>query len=1265
MTSDSNSKKPASKWQMGLFLLMVLVGGGVGYLVYTRIPRGPRPPAAPPAVAKPGPTAPKLSAEQALAAIMLKDESIGHLENGPGKVEVNGQSVSGLDAAAAGFERLVELLPGELLPTQNLAIARVLPLLDAKAEMEQARELARTATKKLIDLAPDSAVGYWMAALVELQADASNPTAITDDVRKQAVSLLERATVLDPDNVIYWHALKEAATPPRDDKPSDTSKKALETAFTINPRNIFLLSSMLKMQTAAQDPAVERTLLMAQEVLKPLAAPVQRRSRVDLAAQLDKALQALKENQWNTVLASVRVIDNVVKGEEAAKADITRVNVHPLEFVKYEFSPEFYAAYGHPMPAWNESTAVKLRVTADDALGQLADVVGLKVIDFTLNGIPDILVLQPGKLRLYGREALDQPWRELASLDVPSTMQGMLAADLDRDERKGITVPTDVQGGDTAEAVFDRVVTGTTTRHVADPDIVVYGPEGVLVVRNDMGAAGDGPKLLSVENPALKSLTEVSRGVLFDLDHDGDLDLAFSSAQGVTLWENNENLTFSDISQFSQMPPPNVALSTMLAVDWDRDADIDLILAEPSGQVTGWLRNMRHGEFTWTPFDAVYEQLRKPARAVLLEADGNVSWDLLTVGETGAHLFLTATPRSGLVNFLKSESISERTSSDALVWDFDNDGFRDAAMWGDAGLAIMRGGPQGTFVPAEVVEGELTGPLQAVCCMDIERDGDQDLIVAGKTGVQLLINEGGSGNQWLTLFPMGQSDNKGTCNHDAVGSLVEVRSGGWYQAQVVDAPVVHFGLGDQPRVQQLRIVWTNGVPQDVVDQAGSVTICEPMLLKGSCPYVYTLANGEFSFFTDCLWAAPIGMQTAEGTIAPTRSWEYLLIPGERLTPHEGSYWVMMTEELWEAGYFDKVQLIAIDHPSNVEVYSNEKVGPPDIAQCKIHTVSQRRFPISVVDQSGRNLDSQLRRCDGNFVQAFDRKIRQGLTSEHYLELDLGKLENPREITLFLTGWIYPTDTSLNVAFFQDPEIDGPRMPSVWVPAASGEWKETIAYMGFPGGKTKTIAVDLSQAFLTADYRVRVQTTAEIYWDEAFFTVDEPAVELRQTPLVLESADLQYRGFSRKLPRPADAPQMYDASCVSLTPEWPAMRGNFTRYGSVTELVAEGDDMMAVIGAGDAITIRFAVPTEPPPEGWKRDFFLHSIGWDKDADLNTIYGQSSDPLPFRAMKSYPFDPEDLAPDTPAYEEYLRRYQTRQQDPQAFWRRLKFSDVGTQP
>ncbi len=216
-------------------------------------------------------------------------------------------------------------------------------------------------------------------------------------------------------------------------------------------------------------------------------------------------------------------------------------------------------------------------------------------------------------------------------------------------------------------------------------------------------------------------------------------------------------------------------------------------------------------------------------------------------------------------------------------------------------------------------------------------------------------------------------------------------------------------------------------------------------------------------------------------------------------------------------------------------------------------------------------------------------------------------------------------------------------------------------MGYPGGKTKTIAVDLSNAFLTSDYRVRIKTTAELYWDEAFFTVDEPAVDVRQTTLTLQSAELFYRGFSGELPVQENAPRAYDASIVSPLPVWPAMQGRFTRYGDVRELLTESDDLMAVIGSGDGITLRFAVPEPELPAGWKRDYILHSVGWDKDGDLNTVYGQSAEPLPFQGMKNYPYGPDDVPPDSPTYRDYLRRYQTRQQDPQPFWRRLVLPGV----
>ncbi len=73
--------------------------------------------------------------------------------------------------------------------------------------------------------------------------------------------------------------------------------------------------------------------------------------------------------------------------------------------------------------------------------------------------------------------------------------------------------------------------------------------------------------------------------------------------------------------------------------------------------------------------------------------------------------------------------------------------------------------------------------------------------------------------------------------------------------------------------------------------------------------------------------------------------------------------------------------------------------------------------------------------------------------------------------------------------------------------------------------------------------------------------------------------------------------------------------------------ASDDDYMVVMASGDEMVLEFAIPERPLPEGWTRDYVLHSVGWDKDADLNTLEGQSSLPLPFAGMHSYPPSLED--------------------------------------
>jgi hypothetical protein len=277
-----------------------------------------------------------------------------------------------------------------------------------------------------------------------------------------------------------------------------------------------------------------------------------------------------------------------------------------------------------------------------------------------------------------------------------------------------------------------------------------------------------------------------------------------------------------------------------------------------------------------------------------------------------------------------------------------------------------------------------------------------------------------------------------------------------------------------------------------------------------------------------------------------------------------------------------------------------------------------------------------------------------------LELDLncpGNVSDKK--VLFLTGWVFPTCTSLNLAMAENPLKPDQQPPAIEVPDASGNWIRVIPYAGFPGGKTKTIAIDLTGKFLCDDHRLRVVSNMELCWDEAFFTVEQPqlsADNLRVRRLPLKNADLHFRGFSDQRLQPGNAPIYYDYNSVSTASIWPPINGSFTRYGDVLPLLVEADDMQVVMGAGDELTLTFDAGSDQPPEGWVRDFMIYNVGWDKDADLNTILGQNVGPLPFRAMRQYPYFDQQF-PDTPDHHNFLRQYQTRQQDVGLFWNQIR--------
>ena len=76
-------------------------------------------------------------------------------------------------------------------------------------------------------------------------------------------------------------------------------------------------------------------------------------------------------------------------------------------------------------------------------------------------------------------------------------------------------------------------------------------------------------------------------------------------------------------------------------------------------------------------------------------------------------------------------------------------------------------------------------------------------------------------------------------NHFGIGAKVEIRAGDLYQSMIVTDPDIHFGLGNRAKADNIRITWTNGVPQNILSTGTNQALIEAQTLKGSCPFLYT------------------------------------------------------------------------------------------------------------------------------------------------------------------------------------------------------------------------------------------------------------------------------------------------------------------------------------------------------------------------------------------------------------------------------------------
>ena len=739
-----------------------------------------------------------------------------------------------------------------------------------------------------------------------------------------------------------------------------------------------------------------------------------------------------------------------------------------------------------------------------------------------------------------------------------------------------------------------------------------------------------------------------------DIEMDGDLDVVLGPLTAAPwVLRNNADGTWRAVRPF----PEVAGLRGFAWGDLDVDGDPDAILIDAAGDVHP-LDNLQAGRFGAWP---AWESTDRVVGLALGDLNADGALDAVTLDAAGA-VWRTSWndgtwDRERVAHWSAVPADAAPGSQRLLLADLDNNGALDLLGSGPAGTQVWLADERAVLQDA--LDAPVTAEIFGVA--DLDADGRLDLVGVEEGAAVRLLGQGGAGYGWQQIRPrahVAAGDQR--INAFGVGGEIEVRAGLLVQKQVLTGAPVHFGLGEQPQIDVARVAWPNGVVQaDFELQAREVFVAEQRL-KGSCPWLFADDGDGLRFVTDVLWRSPLGMRiNAQDTAGITQTEDRVLIRGDQLAPRDGRYDLRITAELWETHFFDHASLLVIDHQAGTEVFVDERFAR-DPAPLDPVVTGPSQPVAGAWDDAGADVSDLVRRRDGHYVATFERGTHQGITRDHFLEIALGPdAEDHAALRLLAYGWIYPTDSSINVALGQS-SLPAPRGVAVEALDGRGRWSVMHADLGFPAGKLKTMVIPVERlADGRYPRRLRLRTNLEIYWDRLAWAPlrDDARLEsVRLSPVV---ADLVYRGYSHTEyvgPRRLELPRY---ELASLRPRWRDLVGYHTRFGDVRELLAGVEDRYVIMNAGDELRLLFTAP-EPPPAGWRRDFVLITDGWIKDGDFNTAHSKTVGPLPSHDRPDYDPDASPLLEDDPVYrrhEDDWRKYHTRFVAPDAFLRGLR--------
>ena len=1108
---------------------------------------------------------------------------------------------------------------------------------------------------------------------------------VGDDVH--AESKLSEVTRLVPGEPAGWANWGILALRQRN---YDVAAQRLQQARDLVPKNdqVYSLLGLLESQRGNSPQAVidlRKAVELNPQNLRAiyqLAEETERQGAADSEAQFQQLMQQILKAQPDNLAALLELSRIAAKQGDATtlKSSVAKISADssswPSEVQKQLTAVQSAVTGGDLRAAATQTTFLRnvlMRVPEyRRSLRAIKAAPGEEAEPFTrfvLLETPDFRPAPADRALTFNSQALSNfggtPWNWIGAIPLESAGAPTVAVADGRQVQLASGAKFPFPGGASRQGPQPEGVLAVDFNYDFKTDIVLAGAGGVRLLRQDNPNTFTD---VTVQTTLPKSVTGVpyTGAWAVDIEADGDLDIVLGAKNGEpTVLRNNGDDTFLAIHPF-------LGISGLLGFAWadfDGDGNPDAAIIDGDGRLHVFI-NERQGQFRERPLPADISTVKAIAVA---DANNDGVLDLLAIKADGSIVRISDKNEGEGWETAQIATVPDASNSLAgdvrlQVADLDNNGALDlilsttspAQVNAPNRLWIWLGNDKGGF---DLLEHP-AGPALVFAVADLRNNGHLDLLGLSTDGKPVDgVNQSSKSYHWQVVRPHAvQAVGDQRINPFGVGGEIEVRSGLLVQKQSIDGPQLHFGLGEQSEAEVVRVVWPNGTVRAEFDVKADQDVVTEQRLKASCPFLFAYNGKQMEFVKDAVpWGSAIGLRIntiGSAQIAATGEW--YKIGRDQLVPHDGYYDLRITAELWEVYYYDYIALTTIDHPVGTEVFVDERFAIPP-AKLGVTVVETPHNIARAIDDSGQDVTNLVRDLDGKSVSSFGKGQFQGVTRDHYLEVDLGD-NAPKSGPLYLIaqGSIHDTESSVNVAITQGNRWRAHGL-SVEVPDGRGGWVTAQDNLGFPAGRKKTVLFNLTNIFRPGTpRRVRLRTNLEIYWDAIRWAKGAPEAKLKEVTLDPSVADLHYRGYSvMHMPVGAGAPEVPDYNQMEgTTQRWRDLIGYYTRYGDIRELIKSTDDRYVIVNSGDELSLRFS-EQPAPAAGWVRDFVIKGDGWIKDGDYNSTFSKTVLPLPYHAKNEYTARPGALE-DEWVYRQHpddWKNYHTRYVTPEVFKNALR--------